>query len=836
MPMSCGLPVAKMARAFKVFLLAKALVVSSGLQLVHFEGESAGQRQQVSARGFDEQVSKSRTFPTAKSKSPGVLSAPLSVSSSFRGTHTSRLARALSLRPVGWEEGPGKSSAAVAMQGGEASALLEVNATPTTTTTYESLGHGICACRNPTRKNGLELDLCNSDVYVQGWVPAPAPEEFSCRRLCSDAADCMAYQEYSETERSQYRDSFQYEKTNSTQQGEGVLRRWCLLWQWHRVPIGVFRWEDIFGRSDFSESLKRGLDLWKSVPCMRKVVQLTDGRSRFQLESVEKFAIMPRERDVREGNGHGLDRFCTCRATTPTGGDDTEEKETVCRVADERVNMSQEAAESLCLERNRHVDEGSSSSLSMVLKGSINKKDRDPARPSGCAGFMSFTPLFSAHPKAGSVLFFSGGQTVTGIAADREEYEEKGGPKTGPASSYLRPDGWPLYNRIPQDIVFNPVGKFEAERFQANLPRCVYYVGDKLHDRLVETERLSVLFNVAVGGVAVFSVALLVVVAFLVIACRKRQKMKSRPVRGGTATDVGKDSDRKAKDDPLPRDQTRSRDGPVAARVQEHDEKGPQPPTPAKKKARQVRGVAEDLDRGFLTRYADYRLDVRDRQPVPLQGRHLRAGVGQGEKPRKNDFDFGQGAEGGGEARGEADHHAQGAPLALGNNDPVAFPEPLTQTWQVIMGLQMETQEEDLGELPPPVNPRAHSTGKGGREGTATSGTHQVEHATRAASATPVSASLSLFATNGDGASADTGVHLVPPPPNSSVTGPQSRPTSETPPEALLVVEALPPLVAGEHGREKLPGLAVGVDPRYLSTSTRENSRSKLPRAVRIRK
>eukprot|EP00392_Amoebophrya_sp_AT5.2_P008069 g8088.t1 len=285
------------------------------------------------------------------------------------------------------------------MQGGEASALLEVNATPTTTTTYESLGHGICACRNPTRKNGLELDLCNSDVYVQGWVPAPAPEEFSCRRLCSDAADCMAYQEYSETERSQYRDSFQYEKTNSTQQGEGVLRRWCLLWQWHRVPIGVFRWEDIFGRSDFSESLKRGLDLWKSVPCMRKVVQLTDGRSRFQLESVEKFAIMPRERDVREGNGHGLDRFCTCRATTPTGGDDTEEKETVCRVADERVNMSQEAAESLCLERNRRE--------AALLRGSTNEKDIKSAF-GGCAGFMSFTrgtprpdaPHDRMHPKA----------------------------------------------------------------------------------------------------------------------------------------------------------------------------------------------------------------------------------------------------------------------------------------------------------------------------------------------------------------------------------------------------------------------------------------------------
>jgi len=712
--------------------------------------------------------------------SPGALSFPLSLSPSFRGNTnkpTSRLARALRRRRGRWEnKTPGKSSGVAMRRGaGGASALVEV--TTTATTTYENLGPGVCACRNPRRKNGLEL--CNSHVGLMAYEdgrPKASPPEEDCRRLCSDAEDCMAYQ-YSGN---------------------------CALFLWHRVPTGVFLKKDI-DTSDFSDKIKNQLQthaLELKFPCMRKSVQLTtvrgpwstDPRPLSQLGSdselaiaekiklKEKFAIMP-ARD--HFSRMPVERFCTCRgaATSSNGGDDSEEKETVCRVADEVANMSVEAAESLCLERNRHVDEGSSSSLSMVLKGSINKKDRDPARPSGCAGFMSFTPLFSAHPKAGSVLFFSGGQTVTGIAADREEYEEKGGPKTGPASSYLRPDGWPLYNRIPQDIVFNPVGKFEAERFQANLPRCVYYVGDKLHDRLVETERLSVLFNVAVGGVAVFSVALLVVVAFLVIACRKRQKMKSRPVRGGTATDVGKDSDRKAKDDPLPRDQTRSRDGPVAARVQEHDEKGPQPPTPAKKKARQVRGVAEDLDRGFLTRYADYRLDVRDRQPVPLQGRHLRAGVGQGEKPRKNDFDFGQGAEGGGEARGEADHHAQGAPLALGNNDPVAFPEPLTQTWQVIMGLQMETQEEDLGELPPPVNPRAHSTGKGGREGTATSGTHQVEHATRAASATPVSASLSLFATNGDGASADTGVHLVPPPPNSSVTGPQSRPTSETPPE-----------------------------------------------------
>eukprot|EP00392_Amoebophrya_sp_AT5.2_P014149 g14291.t1 len=264
------------------------------------------------------------------------------------------------------------------MQEGETSALLEVTAT--TTTTYESLGHGICACRSPTRKNGLELDPCNSEVSLVGSVPAPPPNDQYCRRLCSDAADCMAYQDY--------REDFEYDlQLNGIAQNvtRKEVRSSCLLWLWHRVPIGVFGMADYTGRSDFSESLKSALALWQNVPCMRKVVQLTDRRSRFQLdESVEKFAIMPRERDLNEG--HGLDRFCTCRATTPTGGEDTEEKETVCRVADERVNMSQEAAESLCLERNRRE--------AALLRNSTNyEKDIPESASRGCAGFMSFTPL-----------------------------------------------------------------------------------------------------------------------------------------------------------------------------------------------------------------------------------------------------------------------------------------------------------------------------------------------------------------------------------------------------------------------------------------------------------
>eukprot|EP00392_Amoebophrya_sp_AT5.2_P014359 g14508.t1 len=233
------------------------------------------------------------------------------------------------------------------MQGGETSALLEVTAT-TTTDNYEKIGRGVCACRHPTRQNGLELDLCNSDVSLLGHFKAdPAPEDF-CRRLCSDAADCMAYQVYEEP--------FNYYVMPEYVRRQGV-KSWCLLWMWHRVPIGVLGAADITVRSDFSNRLKYFLEQWLETPCMRKVVQLTDRRSRFQLESVEKFAIMPREEDGLEwaetSGVARLGRLCTCRATTPTGGDDTEEKETVCRVADERANMSQEAAESLCLERNR---------------------------------------------------------------------------------------------------------------------------------------------------------------------------------------------------------------------------------------------------------------------------------------------------------------------------------------------------------------------------------------------------------------------------------------------------------------------------------------------------
>eukprot|EP00392_Amoebophrya_sp_AT5.2_P015730 g15946.t1 len=213
-----------------------------------------------------------------------------------------------------------------------------------------------------------------------------------CRNLCSDAADCMAYQ-YSAEVQLQSTPKFvptwyaTKEDEEANQQQDG-WSHYCVLWLWHRVPIGVFGLVEI-GRSDFSYKQKAGLLEWRDVSCMRKVVQFTDRRSRFQLEAMEKFAIMPRERDLNGGSG--LDRFCTCRATTPTGGDDTEEKETVCRVADEKENMSQEAAESLCLERNRRE---------ALLRGSTNEKDRESAAR-GCAGFMSFTPLFSAHhPKA----------------------------------------------------------------------------------------------------------------------------------------------------------------------------------------------------------------------------------------------------------------------------------------------------------------------------------------------------------------------------------------------------------------------------------------------------
>eukprot|EP00392_Amoebophrya_sp_AT5.2_P002864 g2869.t1 len=289
---------------------------------------------------------------------------------------------------------------------------------------YEDLGKGVCACRNPTRKNGLELDFCNSDVIIRRRItrentqpPFVSPTDEACRTLCSDAADCMAYQESSMF----VQQSWYHTRADAARIGEGS---YCVLWLWHRVPIGVFGLVDI-GKSNFSDRQKEGLLEWQDVPCLRKrkVVQLTAHEFKpFELDS-KKFAIMPRERDLNGGNG--LDRFCTCRATTPTGKDDTEDKETVCRVADEKENMSQEAAESLCLERNRRA---------ALLGGSTNEKDRESA-DRGCAGFMSFTPLFSDHhPKAKHVLFFSGYQNVTGIAATKEEYEQKGGTKTGPAS------------------------------------------------------------------------------------------------------------------------------------------------------------------------------------------------------------------------------------------------------------------------------------------------------------------------------------------------------------------------------------------------------------------
>eukprot|EP00392_Amoebophrya_sp_AT5.2_P016604 g16878.t1 len=539
------------AKAMRVFLLPSVLAVSISSELV-----SEGQRQEDSTRGLGEQL---------KPLSPGALSLPPSVFSSFRAEPTSRLARALRLRPVGWEKAPGKSSG-VAVQGVGASALLEVT---TNTTTYENLGAGVCACRSPTRKNGL--DLCNSDVTL--FQPAVGAEkEKDCRKLCTDTEDCMAYQ-YSGN---------------------------CVLFLWHRTPIGVFRHADV-DKGDFSGHVQKHLQDWLSLsrPCWRKNVQVTDRRERrFQLGSDENFAIMPSELALSErlGGGRldkngferfvGLERFCTCRATTPNGGDDNvEQTETVCKVAGERKNMSQEEAERLCLDRNRRADEGSSLSF-------------------GCAGFMSFTPLFSAHEKAKdrSVLFFAGDQTVTGIAATQEQYEKKGGPKTGPASEYLMPEWMKKMEYGYGDTTERPGGFKSSVRF--NLPRCVYYVG--LGDRhghpgnLGQAERIKVLFNVAVAGVAVFATALLVVAAFLVVACCKHQKTKRA---SGAGSKVVKS--RKTTHDGQPPTP------PVLASTVV-----PEEPPPGTNEERKHRAAVVDVAPHAVTLAAEYPIYVRDHKPT----------------------------------------------------------------------------------------------------------------------------------------------------------------------------------------------------------------------------
>eukprot|EP00392_Amoebophrya_sp_AT5.2_P014967 g15149.t1 len=244
----------------------------------------------------------------------------------------------------------------------------------------------------------------------------------------------------------------------------------CLLYLWDRLPTGVLRREEqptglaiarrkwpmtnkggsftsptCLGQEERERYLDKNTDVWKQTAspgaCMVKDAPF---RRVSGAETRNEFGVMPPEQFIKRGDerlanfverkmsprrGIGTwepprgrfrrQRFCTCGAAA--GRAEKNDSERVCIVTDEQEGLDQEAAEKVCLERNRR----SGGSDPEAKNSNLEFKAR------GCAGFiMSFSSMsnhYKNNDARSHVLFFAGGQRITGIAADMEKYREKGG-------------------------------------------------------------------------------------------------------------------------------------------------------------------------------------------------------------------------------------------------------------------------------------------------------------------------------------------------------------------------------------------------------------------------